>query len=93
MRYFGNGRLSATLSSTRVARRPGIEVSTSMARHSRVKSSTTTKARILVPPMSASETKSIDHRSFGAVGGGRTVRNPDARRLRSLRRTASPSAR
>jgi hypothetical protein len=44
-----------------------------MARHSRVKSSTTLKARRRVPSTSWSETKSIDHLSFGAVGGGSTV--------------------
>jgi hypothetical protein len=91
MMNFGSGMVAPIRFKTRATRKPGSEESTSMARHSRVKSSTTLKARSRRPSMSASATKPIDHRSLGAVGGGSTVLSAEASRLRCFRRTARPS--
>jgi len=49
---------------------PGNEVSTSMARHPRVQSSTMVRHRSLRPLANPSETKSIDQLTFGDVGLG-----------------------
>lgn len=57
---FGNGRISATRSSTRATRAPEIDVSTSMMTLSLVKSSTTFRQRIRLPPARTSCTKSMD---------------------------------
>jgi len=73
--------------------RSAIDVSTSMARHSLVNSSTMFRVGKRRPLDSVSSVKSMDHRWLQRLGGGSTVRRPRAMRLRLLRRTASPSAR
>src|SRR5215472_6283190 len=60
----------AIRSSTRRTRNPPSEVSTSIAGHSRVQSSTTVNMRITLPVLTQSLTKSIDQRSFGLVATG-----------------------
>src|SRR5206468_5106208 len=57
-------------SSTRRTRSPPSEVSTSMAGHSRVHSSTRVNIRIIFPGLTQSLTKSMDQRSFGRVAAG-----------------------
>ena len=80
-------------SSTRAVRAPDSEVSTSIARHSRVASSTTFSVRKTRPFDSVSRMKSIDHWTFAAMGTTRGRRLAWATRLRFLRRTAKPSSR
>jgi hypothetical protein len=59
------------LSNTRVTRRLGKLVSTSSARHSRVKPSTAQNTRKRCPLAAMSLTKSTDYSWFGAVSMGR----------------------
>ena len=61
----GKPRISAIRSSSRATRMPEIEVSTTVARHSRLKSSITQRMRNRRPSHRASDTKSSDHRWFG----------------------------
>jgi hypothetical protein len=70
----GNERLRARCSRTRVTRRPDSPWSTSIARHSRLASSTMFSVRKVRPPARVSPMKSIDQRSFGCVGVARTMR-------------------
>ena len=65
---------------------------TVIAKLSRVKSSTTVRARKVRPLPSVSCTKSIDHRSFACVTPTRGVRTT-LTRLRRRFRTSSPSSR
>ena len=60
----GKPRVSASRSSTACTRKPVMDVSTSMAKHSRVQSSTMFRQRRRRPPMSPSATKSIDQLTF-----------------------------
>jgi hypothetical protein len=67
----GSPRSLAIRSSTRRTRNPPNEVSTSMAGHSRVQSSTRVNMRITFPVLTQSLTKSIDQRSPAVSLGGR----------------------
>src|SRR6266576_495092 len=60
----GLPRVSTTRSSSRATRMPERELSTTSARHSRLKSSTTVRMRNLRLQASASNTKSSDQRWF-----------------------------
>jgi hypothetical protein len=66
---FGNGRFSMGRLRTRMTRSPVSEKSTSIAIHSRVKSSMIVSSRNLRPLLRASWTKSNDHRSPANVAG------------------------
>src|SRR6056297_2544814 len=65
--------------SSRATRAPEIDVSATRPRHSRVKSSTTTKTRKCRPSVKLSDTKSIDQRMFGPLGSEIGARVPSAR--------------
>jgi len=60
----GRPRTSAMASSSRATRMPDSDVSTTSARHSRVKSSTTTRTRNRLPSVSMADTKSRLQRWF-----------------------------
>ena len=62
----GKPRISAIRSSSRATRCPNSEVSTTVAWHSRLKSSITQRMRNRRPSDSASDRKSSDHRRFGS---------------------------
>jgi hypothetical protein len=78
---------------TALTRVPVSEVSTSIARHSRMQSSTTVRQRSRWPSASPSLTKSIDQLWFAVLGLGSGRRSTGPIRLRLRRRTARPSAR
>jgi hypothetical protein len=61
----GNPRALSIRSNSRRTRNPPSDVSTSIAGHSRVQSSTMVNIRITFPLLTQSVTKSIDERSFG----------------------------
>ena len=85
--------MSATLSTVPATRTAGGDVSTSMARHSRVNSSTTVSARNTRPRAVVSRTKSTLHRTFGPLGTGRGTRARATRlRRRVLRHAAVVAA-
>jgi hypothetical protein len=87
---FGMPRSSAIRSRTRVTREPLIDVCTSIARASRVKSSTTFRVRIRRVPW----TKSRDHRSFGIeTAGGTSPRLKATRRFTRYELEDSPPRR
>src|SRR5206468_1072365 len=83
-----SGRAWASCVRTSTTRAPVSERSTSIAKHSRVKSSTIVRLRNQRPLLKRSWTKSIDQRSFGRVAGGRGRRATAARSRR--RRRATP---
>jgi hypothetical protein len=70
----GPPRSDTKRSSSRTTRTPPIEVSTTVARHSRLKSSTTQKMRKRRPSLRASDTKSSDHRRLIASGSANGAR-------------------
>ena len=81
------------LVSTRTTSSPVNDGATSMARHSRVKLSTTVSARKFLPSKSASETKSMLQLWFGALSSMRSIRLAAAFLLRGLLvRRLRPSA-
>ena len=69
------------------------EVSTTVARHSRLKSSPTQKMRKRRPSLSASDTKSSDQRRLIVSGNASGARVPSARLRRPRRRTIGFSSR
>ena len=89
----GRPRRSARRSSTALTRDPVIEVSTSIATHSRVQSSTIVRQRSRRPSASPSLTKSIDQLSLATCGLGSGLRSNGPMRLRLRRRTARPASR
>src|SRR5260370_18476626 len=60
----GKARSAARRSSSRTTRTPPSEVSTTVARHSRLKSSTTHRMRKRRPSLSVSDAKSSDQRAW-----------------------------
>jgi hypothetical protein len=64
----GSPRVTASFSRTQTTLAPGSDVSTSIAGHSRVKSSTMFRVRNRRPVAMQSVIKSIDQRPFGRVG-------------------------
>ena len=72
---------------------PVSEVSTSMARHSWVHSSTRARQRMRRPSASRSATKSMDQLTLAWVGFGSGLRSMRPIRLRLRRRTANPASR
>ena len=64
----GKPRISAIRSNARATRMPEIDVSTAVARHSRLKSSITQRIRNRRPSARASDTKSSDQRWLGPWG-------------------------
>ena len=88
-----SSRWLQTFESTRTTSSPVSDCPTSMARHSRVKLSTTVSARNFLPSNNASETKSMLQLWFGAVSSMRSIRLAAAflRRGRLVRRLR-PSA-
>jgi hypothetical protein len=89
----GSPRSLAIRSSTRRTRNPPSEVSTSMAGHSRVQSSTTVNMRITLPLLTQSFTKSIDLRSFGLAAAGLVTTPLQRIRRRCRILIAKPSSR
>jgi hypothetical protein len=89
----GSPRVSANLCSTALTLEPVSEASTSIARHSRVQSSTMFKHRILLPSAKPSDTKSIDQLWLACSGLGKGLRSTKPMRLRFLLRTARPASR
>ena len=76
-----------------LSRNPPSEVSTSMAGHSRVQSSTRVNIRITFPVLTQSLTKSIDQRSFGFVAAGLVTAPFQRIRRRCRILIAKPSSR
>jgi hypothetical protein len=68
-------------------------VSTSIAGHSRVQSSTIVNIRITFPVLTQSLTKSIDQRSFGCLAAGLTAMPLQRIRRRCRILIANPSSR
>ena len=89
----GSARSAVSRSSSRTTRTPPSEVSTNVARHSRLKSSTTHRMRKRRPSLSASTTKSSDHRWLIAPGSVIGALVPSARLRPLRRRTMSFSSR
>jgi len=81
----GSARSAVSRSSSRTTRTPPSEVSTTVARHSRLESSTTHRMRKRRPSLSASANKSSDHRWLIASGSVIGALVPSAR-LRPPRR-------
>jgi hypothetical protein len=89
----GRPRRAISASSSRTTRRPPIEVSTTKASASRMKSSTVARTRNRRPQDSTSATKSSDQRWFGPCGMVIGARVPVARLRPRRRRTVSSSSR
>ena len=86
-------RSVAIRSSTRRTRNPLSDVSTSIAGHSRVQSSTTVNMRTTLPVLTQSLTKSIDQRWFGLVAIGLLAAPVQRIRRRCRIRMINPSSR
>jgi len=89
----GEPRISTILSSSRATRMPDRELSTTTARLSRLKSSTTVSIRNLRPEARVSETKSSDQRWFDPCGIAIGALVPSARLRPPRLRTVSFSSR
>ena len=74
----GRPRSSTMRSSSRATRTPDSDVSTTRARHSRLKSSTTARMRNRLPSANASAKKSSDQRWLRFQGSSSGARVPSA---------------
>ena len=90
---WGWPRMATSKFRAATTRRPVSEVSTSIAKHSRVKRSITPRQRKRRPSPSWSWTKSIAQASLGRAGASGSSRGTEARRLRCRRRTSQPFSR
>lgn len=81
----GSGRLHPIPSTTRTTRLPLRDVSTSMPKHSRLKSSMMFKVRKRLPSQKLSVVKSSDHLLFGPFGAGMGALKPMPLRFLFLR--------
>lgn len=89
----GNPRSSDNRDSTDTTRVPGSDVSTSIARHSLVKSSTMFRQRKWRPSANPSDIKSIDQLWLGIVAGTFSCRSTPAIRFLLRRLTLRPACR